>query len=1367
MIYGVFFDSFTAYENTCKRGKHSNSEVADMMLILRNVLTHLSELIRKKWQTRSIAAVLEKLLYKENKISVREPAFTLLLIFLEAVQVLEAPQVDLFASAIDMSVFAVGPNQSTRYRKVALTAPDKTCVLVPSNNAGNPENSVKLWEDMLAYITNKPAVFEFWMDHLKKQYFSIFYPDVSKRVGISDDDCGFPAYCPHPIQKVNITHLALWLSNPQISTILWSSEENIQLILEMFRQCCKLPISYADTIRVGITTFLNLFISRTFPFPKEMETRLVEFRKFFFQQLSSVFKINNEDKQQEHVNLCLEVVAQFKQIFLDRYESFALETQECLLNTLLETTIDTCKSPNAVGLARTMLDTVFFIWIHTKRNTEEMWANLQRGIASTFGLMESITQTRLKLIQLTLLIKKTMYPIRKVKKKPPQRDVEGNEIASKELPQSVCPDSRKPLIEDPVDPNISTMTWENIDELIYVWNQVLQTFQTVNSITDPVNHAAAIKVLCEVIEHLQRAEEGIPHASKPEMEREPLCLIDIFGHWLFEACYLPDSYIQGKALAAGALCRLIVRHFGDSLPLELLSHFYAIVAHCFKNHPNSIVSWTILQNSSNIFNLALPGANVLIPHYTAEIKRVVKAQNISKDVRLKNVIITASLVCYPNHLESLSCPLDINGGSGEYDFSTALRKDITSILIDYANLDPDPEHKVMCIWSLCTMICEDLTHTPNIAMIKEITRTLLPFCTSSDSVVARAALDSLSTLTLFYDQLNTVDESLIGIIIDILCSNIHRQLLEAKQSKTYVLNENLVADHFYCLLDWIMASTTYLFNKRAVASKIFEAIELGLLGQKLQVDSSIPVVEKKKQKRLSSQPQTIEAQLSELLETLTEKPTHGSNTIKEAAHILLIQLCNFLQNFPCKEGIEIMSSQVCETDDIFKDQKPLFFIYNDFALFSLVEIPLPDGSHMCRLILRDCTGKYAWDSKINYNNYIHEIPPAYSLLSEPVIPPTVKEPPVYSQSDRQPGVAPKASDEPGPPVDQLDDLLQYLGEVFPDCLPESGAPLNQPSEVRSEYKNSVEEIENALLQQTDADATTIETLAKNVPPYQDWAVIPPEPQVPASPLHHCRLFLNHLGFLTFDKQSAFSMVDYSQRFTRSLQQLDKSSGREMLKIGVIYVKEGQDDQKIIFRNDTKSDLYAEFVRGLGWPIDVATHRGYLGGLDPKQTTGVSAPYYANSIMEVIFHEITSMPTNPTDNQQIHKKRHVGNDIVHIVYSEDTSDYAPTTITSQFNDAHVVVYPLPNGLFRIQVYRKENVQVFGPLVHGMCINKELLAPLVRQTAINANRYVRYNTGGYNVGYTRPFPTRRRALDEIVERFKVSRPYEELVNELLDA
>ena len=111
--------------------------------------------------------------------------------------------------------------------------------------------------------------------------------------------------------------------------------------------------------------------------------------------------------------------------------------------------------------------------------------------------------------------------------------------------------------------------------------------------------------------------------------------------------------------------------------------------------------------------------------------------------------------------------------------------------------------------------------------------------------------------------------------------------------------------------------------------------------------------------------------------------------MKEAAQILLIQMNNFLNNFPCREGIEVISSQISEvrgsavlrntiphfslvqTDDIDDTSpSPLYYIYNDFALLSLVEIPLPDGSGKhSRIILRDCTGKYAWDSRcaVNYD----------------------------------------------------------------------------------------------------------------------------------------------------------------------------------------------------------------------------------------------------------------------------------------------------------------------------------------------------------------------------------------------------------------
>src|SRR5690606_21805851 len=98
-------------------------------------------------------------------------------------------------------------------------------------------------------------------------------------------------------------------------------------------------------------------------------------------------------------------------------------------------------------------------------------------------------------------------------------------------------------------------------------------------------------------------------------------------------------------------------------------------------------------------------------------------------------------------------------------------------------------------------------------------------------------------------------------------------------------------------------------------------------------------------------------------------------------------------------------------------------------------------------------------------------------------------------------------------------------------------------------------------------------------------------------------------------------------------------------------------------SSSRSDLFAEFVRSLGWPIDVQTHRAYLGGLDPKLTTGATAPYYATSTIELIFHDITSMPTTD-DPQQIHKKRHVGNDNVHVVWTEHLRDYNPRTIVSE-------------------------------------------------------------------------------------------------------
>ncbi|RLN96299.1 hypothetical protein BBJ28_00009332 [Nothophytophthora sp. Chile5] len=259
-----------------------------------------------------------------------------------------------------------------------------------------------------------------------------------------------------------------------------------------------------------------------------------------------------------------------------------------------------------------------------------------------------------------------------------------------------------------------------------------------------------------------------------------------------------------------------------------------------------------------------------------------------------------------------------------------------------------------------------------------------------------------------------------------------------------------------------------------------------------------------------------------------------------------------------------------------------------------------------------------------------------------------------------------------------------------------------------------------------------------------------------SALDICRLFLSQAGLLSspngdLKKKSSLKLLEHGAKLERSLRHLDKSPTRETMKIGVIYVGKKQRTQQDILQNEKGSRAYSLFLQQLGWEVDMQTHRGFVGGLDanPKSlSNGTSTLYYASSHSEVIFHVVTMMPTKPSDPQQIDKKRHVGNDYVHIVWSDNaTQVYDPSTITSHFNDVQIVIYPLrkaQRGLFLIKIHSKDKVPPFGPLQSGMVVHQADLARLVRQTAMNANR---------TMLYVRPYPTRKKLVDEIVERYAV--------------
>jgi RAP1 GTPase activating protein 1 len=57
---------------------------------------------------------------------------------------------------------------------------------------------------------------------------------------------------------------------------------------------------------------------------------------------------------------------------------------------------------------------------------------------------------------------------------------------------------------------------------------------------------------------------------------------------------------------------------------------------------------------------------------------------------------------------------------------------------------------------------------------------------------------------------------------------------------------------------------------------------------------------------------------------------------------------------------------------------------------------------------------------------------------------------------------------------------------------------------------------------------------------------------------------------------------------------------------------------------------------------------------------------------VLFHVASLLPYSPGDSQQLQRKRHIGNDIVAIIFQEEPTPFSPDMIASHFLHAFIVV-----------------------------------------------------------------------------------------------
>jgi len=154
------------------------------------------------------------------------------------------------------------------------------------------------------------------------------------------------------------------------------------------------------------------------------------------------------------------------------------------------------------------------------------------------------------------------------------------------------------------------------------------------------------------------------------------------------------------------------------------------------------------------------------------------------------------------------------------------------------------------------------------------------------------------------------------------------------------------------------------------------------------------------------------------------------------------------------------------------------------------------------------------------------------------------------------------------------------------------------------------------------------------------------------------------------------------------------------KFGLLHQRPGQTTEEDIFANNGTSKALDEFLDLLGNRINLLDHKGYRGGLDTQfGQTGLESVYNTFRDREIMFHVAPLLPYTENDPQQLQRKRHIGNDIVAVVFQEENTPFAPDMIASHFLHAFIVVQPIdagtPNVRYRINVTARDGVNFFGP------------------------------------------------------------------------
>lgn len=1109
-----------------------------------------------------------------------------------------------------------------------------------------------------------------------------------------------------------------------------------------------LDYTQLDLMKRVVNIYKEWICNGSGPTPK-----LGELLQIFILNSSNAFvaRLPDPNLLDEQVEMCKRIMNVYRFMVMKIYMD--TRTWEQLLNVMLSITEHLFpedppdKKESTIGgrIAPAFFQTFIVSWIRANlyvHISDRMWSEFHRVMRTLVKWRELIEEWSTTMESLTRVLVKHVYNLNLLDlplDKPVDRFRRTRAMNSTAEAISDQPSSSKPARQQGKNDKCvllggSQRGWTPENSVI-MWRRMLGLFGNINSFEDPENHLVAMRCLAVMLRDFIKARQNIgislDNQSTPDLPN----LIPPYSYyvgWLLEATNLPHQFQKSRVAAYKLLCLVSIRRHDIELPQLYYAAFYEAL-HRGLTSSDTQIHASIIKNSAQILSMELPGCTFLV-HDLLERSTQLLPTSQDLTLQLRAAEILGSILSLNHHIERLD---QITSKEVDGIFETMLACSTNSL--------------ICALYAISVQVYQDLcdqSHSPYAgklldALMKNVQN-------SNDKDFFRTSCD---LLRLFADHSQILSQSnpeLVSTLIQTICQLVQRSSsTEDGKEATYCL--------LICLEDWCLAlDKNYLMKPLSTEATSEDGSDVLTNCQ----DSLLTIV----------------------LRSL------GKEEQQLACRASYNKLLTYIGHFPFKQvGPETMSCLISESD-FFSGQKELtesntagmcLFVVNDSTIISFLK-STSKQAETARLIIRNISGKYSWEA-----NHVDQASNPHDLGSMKIDPELFLNdlPERSSMKNNFDNDEENSSLESCHSRDYMSDLLNQLSSTLTNSSADSS------SQKMNKRRNSAHSVSNPRLKIAQSEEIMIALLTNQrfqelnfYDGYENSGSVinlsgsnksshvskqsgdeydeSDEQKILFEP---CRQLIKQLNYLSWEKRCKIDSLAKDARLFRELKNLDSQPSRETHKIAVIYIANGQEDKNSILSNSNGSIEFNDFVSGLGWDVDLASHSGFKGGLQTNKSTGETSTYYCNCTTEIMYHISTKIPADPLDDESLNKKlRHIGNDEIHIVWSEHSRDYRRGIIPTEFGDVIITIYPMLTFYdhYRIQILTKPDVPPFGPLFDNCIVHRTSLAPLVRATAINASRARRFKLPHYQSHWEQ----RHKLISDIVQNHKEKLSFEDFATQL---